>query len=125
VFIQTYRPEHPVLSFAVDEDYLGFSDYILKQRRKGGFPPYKYVAKFSISLKTEALALKKMRELVARLSQDNRLSISPPMPAFHERTNAGFTWEIIVRASSRMVLVKICDGLDKNFRIFLDPPGLL
>ena len=125
VFIQTYRPEHPVLSFAVNEDYLGFSDYILKQRRKGGFPPYKYVAKFSISLKTEALALKKMRELVARLSQDNRLSISPPMPAFHERTNAGFTWEIIVRASSRMALVKICDGLDKNFRIFLDPPGLL
>ena len=125
VFIQTYRPEHPVLSFAVDEDYLGFSDYILKQRQKGGFPPYKYVAKFSISLKTEALALKKMRELVARLSQDNMLSISPPMPAFHERTSTGFTWEIIVRASSRMALVKICDGLDKNFRIFLDPPGLL
>ena len=125
VFIQTYRPEHPVLSFAVDEDYLGFSDYILKQRLKGGFPPYKYVAKFSISLKTETLALKKMRELVARLSQNNRLSISPPMPAFHERTNAGFTWEIIVRASSRTALAKICDGLDKNFRIFLDPPGLL
>ncbi len=125
VFIQTYRPEHPVLSFAVKEDYLGFVDYTLHQRKRGGFPPYKYVVRFSISLKTEALALRKVREAVLKLAQDPRLTVSPPMPAFHERTSGGYTWEIVVRASSRVALMEACKGLDKNFRVFLDPPGLL
>lgn len=125
VFIQTYRPEHPVLKFAIDEDYLGFAEYLLRQRRKGGFPPYKYVLKLSITLKTEALALKKIRGLMMELSGDASLVVSPPMPAFHERTSAGHTWEIVVRSSSRKALTKVCDGLDKNFHVFLDPPGLL
>ncbi len=125
VFIQTYRPEHPVLSFAVNEDYLGFVDYTLNQRKRGGFPPYKYVVRLSITLKTEALVLKKIRELTTRLACDARLLASPPMPAFHERTSGGYTWEIVVRASSRVALMEACKGLDKNFRVFLDPPGLL
>ena len=125
VFIQTYRPEHPVLSFAVNEDYLGFADYTLRQRKKGGFPPYKYVVRLSITLKTEALVLKKIRELTTKLTRDTRLLVSPPMPAFHERTSGGYTWEIVVRASSRAALMEACKGLDKNFRVFLDPPGLL
>ena len=33
VFIQTFRPEHPVISYAVTEDYEGFSEYLLAARR--------------------------------------------------------------------------------------------
>lgn len=125
VIIQTFRPEHPVLNFAVAEDYEGFADYLLKQRRKSGFPPYKYVMRLDITLKTEALVLKKVRELALRLKKDARLIVSPPMPAFHERTTKGYTWEIIVRSSSRKALTMACEGLDKNFRVALDPPSLL
>ena len=125
VFIQTYRPEHPVLSFAINEDYSGFATYTLKQRQKGGFPPYKHVLKLSISLKTESLAIRKVRELIKNLSLDSRLSVSPPVPAFHERTTEGYSWEVIVRSSSRRALIEVCEGLDKNFRFYLDPPSLL
>jgi primosomal protein N' (replication factor Y) len=125
VFIQTYRPEHPVLSFAINEDYSGFATYTLKQRQKGGFPPYKHVLKLSISLKTESLAIRKVRELIKKLSLDGRLSVSPPVPAFHERTAEGYSWEVIVRSSSRKALIEACEGLDKNFRFYLDPPSLL
>ena len=125
VIIQTYRPDHPVLRLAISEDYLGFADYVLKARRQGGFPPYKYIAKIDITLKTEALAVRKIRSLARELGLDKRILVSPPMPAFHERTARGFTWEITVRAASRKVLMEKLAKLNTGFRVILDPPSLL
>ena len=125
VFIQTFRPEHPVLKYACDEDYEGFYEYVIRRRRKSGFPPFRFVARLEITLKTEAIVLRKVRETVKRLSKDERLIVSPPCPAFHERTAKGYTWQIVVRARSRNAILEACSGLDKNFRITLDPPGLL
>ena len=125
VFIQTFRPEHPVLKFAADEDYAGFYEYLVRKRRKAGFPPFRFVMKLEITMKTEAIVLRKVRELTRRLSSDERLMVSPPQPGFHERTAKGYTWQIIVRSRLRKALLEACEGLDKNFRISLDPPGLL
>ena len=125
VFIQTYRPEHPVLKFAVEEDFLGFSEYLLKQRKKSGFPPFSFVAKVSVTAKTEATAIKKIREAARKFSSDKRLSVSPPLPAFHERTVRGFTWEVVVRSTSRKALIENFTDLDANFHASLDLPSLL
>ena len=125
VFIQTFRPEHPVLSFAVNEDYLGFSEYLLKQRRVSGFPPFKFVAKVAVTMKTETSTLRKIRETARALASDKRFLVSPPLPAFHERTARGFTWEIVVRSSSRKALLEALSGLGINYHVSLDPPSLL
>lgn len=125
VFIQSFRPEHPVISYATAEDYLGFSEYLLGARRRAKFPPFTFVMKCEIAMKTEAVVLKKVRETVSALKRDNRLMVSPPMPAFHERTARGYTWQIIVRSRSRKALLEACEGLDSNFHVSLDPPGLL
>lgn len=125
VFIQTYRPDHPVLKFATKEDYLGFYNYLIGRRRKSGFPPFAFVLKLEITMKTEAIVVKKVRELVHKLSQDKRLVVSPPQPAFHERTTRGYTWQIIVRSKTRKALLEACSGLDANFKVTLDPMGLL
>ena len=125
VFIQTFRPEHPVLNYAVNEDFEGFSKYMLKKRSASGFPPFKHIMRLDITLKTEAIVLRKIRDLSAELSSDKRLIVSPPMPAFHERTNRGYTWELIIRSSSRLALIEAAKKLDKNFRVTLDPPSLL
>ncbi len=125
VFIQTFRPEHPVLNYAVNEDFEGFSKYMLKKRSASGFPPFKHIMRLDITLKTEAIVLRKIRDLSAELSSDKRLIVSPPMPAFHERTNRGYTWELIIRSSSRLALIEVAKKLDKNFRVTLDPPSLL
>ncbi len=125
VFIQTFRPEHPVIKLATEEDYLGFYDYMIKRRQKSGFPPFMFVMRLEITLKTEALAVKKIRELTIKLKRDKRLIVSPPQPSFHEHTNKGYSWQIVVRSRSRKALLEACEGLDKNFKITLDPPGLL
>ncbi|MBR3386088.1 primosomal protein N' [Candidatus Saccharibacteria bacterium] len=125
VIIQTFRPDHPVIRFAVAEDYAKFAEYLLKVRRRSGFPPHKYIMKLDITMKTEATVVRKIRELTRRLAKNPALKVSPPMPAFHEHTNRGYTWEVIVRATSRSALLAACEGLDKNFRVTLDPPSLL
>ena len=125
VFVQTFRPDHPILEYATHEDYLGFYDYLIKRRQKAGFPPFKFVMKLEITMKTEAIAMKKIRSLVAQLKKDQRLVVSPPQPAFHERSLKGYTWQIVVRSRSRKALLEACSGLDANFKVVLDPPGLL
>ena len=125
VIIQTFRPEHPVLNYAIDEDYANFSKYLLKKRYMSHFPPFKHIMRLDITLKTEVLVLKIVRDLYAELSSDKNLLVSPPMPAFHERTSRGFTWQIVVRATSRKALIEAAKGIDKNFRVTLDPPSLL
>ncbi len=125
MIVQTFRPEHPVLKFALAEDYQGFYQYLIRRRQKSGFPPFRFVMKLEITLKTEAVVLKKVRTTVQELSANTDLIVSPPQPAFHERTARGFTWQIIVRSQSRAKLLKACEGLDKNFKVTLDPPGLL
>ena len=125
VFIQTFRPESPVINMAAESDYFGFYEYTVKKRRQAGFPPFMFVAKLEITMKTEAVVLKKVRTAVVSLARDKRLLVSPPMPAFHEHTSRGYTWQIVVRAKSRKALIEACTGLDSNFRVTFDPVGLL
>ncbi len=125
VIIQTFRPEHKVIEFAVKEDYIGFYDYQIKKRKKTGFPPFRFIAKIEIAMKTEAIALKRIRELASRLGRDKRFNVSPPTPSFHERTSKGYNWQIIVRSRSRSALLEVFSDLDSNFKVTLDPPGLL
>ena len=125
VFIQTFRPDHPVLRFAKEADYFGFYDYMIRQRKRAGFPPFRFIMKLEITLKTEALVIRRVREAAKILTRDKRLLVSPPQPAFHERTNKGYTWQIIVRSRSRKSLLEIYQKLDQSFKITLDPPGLL
>ena len=125
VFIQTFRPEHPAIRYAIDENYMGFAEYMLKKRQKSHFPPYTFVMKLEITMKTEATVVRKVRGLYKELITNDKLIVSPPEPAFHEHTSRGYTWQIIVRSKSRKVLMDICDGLDQNYHVSIDPPGLL
>lgn len=125
VFIQTFQPQHPVIKYACNEDYLGFEEYLIKKRAKAVFPPFCFIAKIELSLKTEGLVVRKIREAAAELKKNKKLYVSPPKPAFHERNNRGYTWQIIVRSRSRKALIEACSELDKYFKVTLDPPGLL
>ena len=125
VFIQTFQPDSKVLKSAIKSDYATFSEYALKKRKISGFPPFTYIAKLDITYKTEAIAVKKIRETYKTLSKNKELIVSVPTPAFHEHTIRGYTWQLIVRAKSRQKLLTVLKDLDQNIRVTLDPPSLL
>ena len=133
IFIQSFQPDHPLISYASRSDYAGFYKYLLQRRRQSTLPPYSFLLKLSLTYKTEKAAVLNVRKLNKKIiqfsqqSQLSQISISPPMPAFHERSNTGFTWQIIIKAKSRKDLLAIFDSLDKNpyLHYDFDPISLL
>lgn len=124
VVIQTYQPDHPVIQTAIQADFSNFAKYLLEKRRTGKLPPYTYLARLSITYKTEKTTLKYINQAFQTLSQNPKLAISPPTPAFHERTASGFTWQLIIKSTSRETLRQALTPFSK-YRIELDPPSLL
>lgn len=124
VIVQTYQPEHPVIQTAIQADYPTFAQYLLKKRRTQNLPPFTYLARLTITYKTEKTTLAKIQQVYQTLNRLPELQVSPPMPAFHERGSRGFTWQLIIKSTSRARLQATLAPFQK-FRIELDPPSIL
>ncbi|MBR5419314.1 primosomal protein N' [Candidatus Saccharibacteria bacterium] len=120
IFIQSYQPEHQIIKAATSGDYLDMYNYLLKLRAAAKLPPYTFLLRLTMTYKTETAVVKNIQTLfkkLRRFSTSEKLSqiaITPPMPAFHEHNNSGYTWQIVVKAKSRKDLIKIFDQVDKN-----------
>ncbi len=129
VFVQTYQPDHPIITSALKTDYDSFYRHTLKLRQLGHFPPFYYLAKLSITYKTESLAIKYANQYYSYLLKNHNKSliISRPTPAFHERTTLGYTWQITLKSRSRSTLLDILKSLPENPKLHfsIDPPSLL
>ena len=133
IFIQTFQPDSPVIRYACAGDYDDFYKYLLQRRRQGTLPPYSFLLKLSLTYKTERAVIKntqKLNQTILQFIQKTSLSnvsVTPPVPAFHERTNSGYTWNIIIKAKKRQDLLNIFDALDKTPQLHydFDPISLL
>ena len=124
VVIQAYQPDHPVIQTAMKADYPTFAKYLLQKRRTQNLPPFTYLARLTITYKTEKTTLAKIKQAHQALCKIPGLQVSPPMPAFHERGNRGFTWQLIIKSPSRAALQKALLPFQK-YHIELDPPSIL
>ncbi len=133
IFIQSFQPDHPIISYASTGNYADFYKYLLQKRKQSTLPPYSFLLKLSLTYKTEKSAVQNIRKLNTKITQIiqnqhiQQLSVTPPMPAFHERTNAGYCWQIVLKAKSRKDLLSIFDALDKSpyLHYDFDPISLL
>ena len=135
IFIQSFQPDHPIISLASQSDYASFYNYLFQKRQQSKLPPYSFLLKLSVTYKTEAATVKNIRTLYKKVIQttkqlqipENRIVVSPPMPAFHERTSTGYTWQLVIKAKSRQNLLDIFDHLPKNNYLHydFDPISLL
>lgn len=124
VIVQTYQPDHPVIQTAMKADYPAFAKYLLQKRHAQALPPFTYLARLTITYKTEKTTLAKIQQAHQVLSHTTGIQVSPPMPTFHERGSRGFTWQLIVKSTSRARLQKALAPFQK-FRLELDPPSIL
>ena len=127
VFVQTYQPDHPIIHFALENNYHAAYQYLIKKRQSTHFPPYYYLAKLYLTQKTEKTVIKKIRELYTILHSQNHLFLSAPTPSFHEFSTSGYTWQIILKSTSRQKIVSAIQSVKDfpNLRYILDPPSLL
>lgn len=128
VIVQSYQPTHPAITLGLNQDYAGFYELAVRQRKRSQFPPFRYLLKLQCSYKTEAAAIRNARALADQLKR----SLSPevqllgPTPAFYERAGGHYRWQLVLKSPKRSHLTDALAHLPpKGWQFELDPISLL
>jgi primosomal protein N' (replication factor Y) len=126
VIIQTYHPENVNLHAALQKDYQSFYEQQLREREHYHFPPFYHTLKLVCDRAGSSTAKKAASSLLNTLRTQNLfIEIIGPSPAFIEKANNRYYWQIIVKAKNRSELVKVIQLLPANWNYDLDPTNLL
>ena len=126
--VQSYQPTHPVVQFGLKQDYEGFYQYALKERQKGGFPPFRYLLQLTDVYKTEASAINAAKQLSATLRATIPVGIEVlgPTPAFYERQHDTYRWQLVLKSPKREALADVLKHVPPtHWQYDLDPSSLL
>jgi primosomal protein N' (replication factor Y) (superfamily II helicase) len=128
VYIQTYQPTHPAIQFGITQDYDGFYQYGLAQRRQGHFPPFTYLLRLTNVYKTETAAIRAARTLATELRHHLHADVRMfgPTPAFYERQHDTYRWQLILKSPKREHLIDALGHVPStHWQTELDPVSLL
>jgi primosomal protein N' (replication factor Y) len=126
-FVQTYNPDSPVLQAALQGNWQDFYQTELQQRQAYGFPPFYHLLTLKCRRKTAKSAEKACANLVTLIQTSHpQLVIDGPAPAFHEKSSAGYTWQLVIKSRNRGQLLAVLDDLPSTITSYdLDPLNLL
>ncbi len=117
VVIQTYLPQHPLLSLLVQQGYSAFSQALLSMRQTAQLPPYAYLAMIRAQGKQAQKVLDFMHGVKQQISQEY-LTVLGPAPAPLARKAGYHRMQLLLKASSRKALaaelVTLREVLDNN-----------
>lgn len=125
--IQTYTPDHPLIKAAINDEWEYFYRTELAERRKYNFPPYCHLLKLTCRRASAASAEKAAKQLKTQLeSAIPSLAIEGPAPAFHEKLQGKYQWQLVVKAQRRSDLLQALTMLPKSgWSYDIDPLNLL
>ncbi len=126
--VQSYQPTHPVVQFGLKQDYEGFYQYALAERKKGGFPPFRFLLQLTDVYKTEAAAVKAAKQLSATLKNTlpDGIEVLGPTPAFYERQHDTYRWQLVLKSPQREALANALKHVPTtHWQADLDPSSLL
>jgi primosomal protein N' (replication factor Y) len=126
VVLQSFNPDGPVIQAAIKRDYKTFYQSQLLERKMYKFPPFYYLLKLTCSRASSASAEKAARTLADKI-QASKLSveIAGPSPAFIEKNNDKYQWQIILKSKNRSDLLEIIKLVPANWTYDIDPSNLL
>lgn len=124
--IQTYAPDSPLLASILSKDWSTFYNKELTERRRFLFPPFCYLLKITCKRATSASAGKAAEAFAQILrSTNNNIIIEGPAPAFHEKLQNKFVWQVIIKAKQRAHLLSVIRQLPSGWSYDIDPMNLL
>ncbi len=108
VMIQTYSPEHPVISFVSRHDYNGFYAAEVEERRTFSYPPFSRVINIYIKHRDRAVVDRVAREYAASLRTLLGSRVNGPVEPSIERIASLYIRQIMLRieANASMASVK-------------------
>jgi len=106
VLIQTHCPQHPLLTQLLQQDYASIAEWILRERREAGWPPFSRLAVFRAEAAQKQPVfqfLNKVRTQVVKSKTDG-IDIFGPAPAIMERRAGRYRAQLLLQSSSRLLL---------------------
>jgi len=128
VIVQSYQPNHPSVAKGLSQNYEDFYSSELIARKRGNFPPFTYLLKLTCVYKTESVAIKNSQKIAAELRQkiNKDVKILGPAPAFYERQNNAYRWQLILKSPKREYLTEALKLVpSSHWQTDLDPTSLL
>lgn len=127
IVIQTYNPEHPSIIYGSNQDYEGFYEYELINRKKSNFPPYCFLMQLKCTYSKESYAISSSRKLASSIRQIfPDVQIVGPAPAFYEHRGGRYIWQLVIKSKKRQTLQQIIEIVPKNnWQFDIDPSSLL
>ncbi len=126
--IQTYNPDNELIKFALNDNYEEFYRHEIAERQQYFFPPFCSMLKITGKAKRQLIIIEKMNDLKKQLIENNSFSdlvIEGPSPAYREKTNNLYNWQLIIKSKDRSRLLEVIDLLPKTFIFDIDPINLL
>jgi primosomal protein N' (replication factor Y) len=118
VLIQTYHPDHYALSLATAQNYRGFYDREIQNRRNFVFPPFVALALILVRHKDPARATTTAQQLRSALNEANRdhtCRILGPAPAPFARLRGEHRMQLWIKSRSRKQMRVVIDEALKHF----------
>lgn len=127
VGIQTRTPKNPFIRLARSQNYDDFYQQTIKERKLGGYPPFRHLLLLTCSYTTRDSAKKAAEGVKTLIDANGQVVVSGPAPAFYERRGSKYRWQLLVKSASRNELVLIAEELHgkKAWTTELDPVSLL
>jgi primosomal protein N' (replication factor Y) (superfamily II helicase) len=143
VLVQTYRPSHYAVRFAIAHDFLGFAEEELRYREALGYPPYSRL----VNLRFDGLDAERVERLARRTANDLReanlrlprvrqAAVLGPAPAPIERLRGRYRWQILLKGRDAKALQSLLHpflqaaertgrGPAARLSVDVDPYGML
>jgi primosomal protein N' (replication factor Y) len=127
VLIQTRKPDHPAITFAVTHDVKGFAQAELDARRELAYPPFSRLALVRFDAIDEAHA-RSEAERIARIAQrasEDGAEILGPAPAPLARLRNRYRYRFLIRSNDRAKLRQVLLAVartvvDRRVRMTID-----
>lgn len=124
--IQTYSPEHPTIQAAAKRDWGTFYEAELEERKAFLFPPFCHLLKISCKRAKSTTAQANAEKIAESLKKANlAIMVDGPAPAFHEKIQNKYVWQLVIKSKQRSELLKVIDLLPSDWSYDIDPINLL
>jgi primosomal protein N' (replication factor Y) len=118
VLIQTHCPQHPLLTQLLQQDYASVAEWILRERREAGWPPFSRLAVFRAEAAQKQPIFQFLNKVRAQAikSKTNDVDIFGPAPAIMERRAGRYRAQLLLQSSDRLLLHSFLSSIIAHVR---------
>lgn len=104
VLLQTYHPDHALLTLLTQKGYESFAQTMLLEREQGDLPPFSYFAVFRAEAPIESHVTQFLTTIKTLCTEPKVVTVLGPITALMSKRKGLFRKHLLIRASERPLL---------------------